>query len=470
MTSSRVAVAVVAAVGLATLGAACSSGDTAGTVPVPGPVPPADARSGGDITVFDATTAAFSRSPSTLDADSRRAFAVGNSFFHADWVVAPANAEGRDGLGPVFNAHSCSSCHVRDGRAEPPDASGPPGLVIRLSVPGTAEHGEPQPEPNYGEQLQDASIPGVPAEGTFTVTRTEIGGTFADGTPYTLEQPTYRIDGNFGPLADDVMLSPRIAPAIVGMGLLEAVPDEVLLALADPDDADGDGISGRPNMVWDVDAERLVIGRFGWKATQPTIRQQVASAFQGDHGLTTSLSPEQPCEAIQVDCVAAPSGGEPEIGDVTLDRVTFYSRTLAVPARRAVDDRAVLTGGETFAALGCSSCHTPTLRTGDADIPGLSNQDFHPYTDLLLHDMGEGLADGRPEFEASGTEWRTPPLWGIGLVEVVNGHTRFLHDGRARSLEEAILWHGGEAEAAQHAYVSLSADERAALIAFLQSL
>jgi CxxC motif-containing protein (DUF1111 family) len=266
------------------------------------------------------------------------------------------------------------------------------------------------------------------------------------------------------------MVSPRIAPAVMGVGLLEAVPAGDITARADPDDSDGDGISGRPNQVWDPVAEAMALGRFGWKAGQPTVRAQAAAAFVGDLGITSTLHPDQPCTAVEADCAAAPDGGMPELDDNKLDRVTFYNRTLAVPARRDVTDVAVQAGAQNFAELGCSSCHTPTMSTGDDDIPALAQQEIHPYTDLLLHDMGSRLADDRPEFAASGTEWRTAPLWGIGLVERVNGHTRFLHDGRARSLEEAILWHGGEAAAAQQGFRDLSATERAELIAFLESL
>jgi CxxC motif-containing protein (DUF1111 family) len=434
-------------------------------------MPPAVVESGGATTTFDVTTEAFARSAANLGTEDRAAFAVGNAFFNDNWVIAPGSTAGRDGLGPVYNALSCSGCHLHDGRAQPPSASSDsPGLLFRLSVPGEDRHGGPVPEPTYGGQFNDLSIPGVPSEGTVDIEHTSVDGTFADGTKYTLDRPSYQLNGALGPLAKDAMVSPRIAPAMTGVGLLEAVPASDVIARADPDDVDRDGISGRPNMVWDLDGDAVVLGRFGWKASQPSVRQQVAGAFQGDIGITSSLHPDQPCTIAETACVAAPNGGAPELDEHKLDRVTFYSRTLGVPARRDIDKPAVADGAKLFAGLGCSSCHTPTLTTGETDIPELAHQEIHPYTDLLLHDMGPDLADGRPDFGASGSEWRTAPLWGIGLVSVVDGHTRFMHDGRARSIEEAILWHGGEAAAAQLAYRDLSADDRAKLLAFVGSL
>jgi CxxC motif-containing protein (DUF1111 family) len=261
-----------------------------------------------------------------------------------------------------------------------------------------------------------------------------------------------------------------VAPAVFGVGLLEAVPEAHILAAADPDDTDGDGISGRPNQVADVVNGGTSLGRFGWKANVPSVEQQNAGAFHGDIGITSALFPDENCPPEQVACGSALSGGVPELDAAKLDRVTFYTRTLAVPARRDVGQPVTTEGQELFASLGCASCHLPELRTGESDIAALSNQVIHPYTDLLLHDMGPGLADGRPDGEASGSEWRTAPLWGIGLVDTVNGHTRFLHDGRARNLSEAILWHGGEAQASADAFRASPARARDALIAFLESL
>jgi len=280
-----------------------------------------------------------------------------------------------------------------------------------------------------------------------------------------------RIDQSvYGDLHEDVMLSARIALPMIGLGLLEAIPEATLAALEDPEDADGDGISGRRNRVWDVRAGETVTGRFGWKAGQPTLEQQNASAFNGDMGLATTLFPHSNCTPSQLECRRRPAGGEPEVSDEILDRVTFYARNLAVPDRRNADDPAVAQGMRLFAGSGCAGCHVPELETGDAEDPWLANQRIAPYTDLLLHDMGEGLADHRREFDATGREWRTPPLWGIGLTATVGGNAFFLHDGRARNLLEAILWHGGEAQAAREAVVAMTPDDRKALLAFLESL
>ena len=429
---------------------------------------------GGATTAFTVTRNAFGLPARNLEAGERRAFAVGNSFFRQNWVTAPASTEARDGLGPTFNALSCSSCHHLDGRGKPPDGpdDGERGLLIRLSVPGRdAVSGGPLPEPVYGGQLQDRAIMGVPAEGRLVISYREVAGSFADGERYSLRHPEYGFrDLAFGPMHPDTLLSPRVAPAIVGMGLLEAIPAADIRAAADPEDADGDGISGRVNMVWDARRGGMSLGRFGWKANQPTVEQQTAGAFLGDLGITSALFPGENCPDSQGECQAAPNGGEPEIGAERLGKVTLYTQTLAVPAMRGVDDPAVQRGARLFAAAGCAVCHTPMHVTGEHPVAALSGQVIYPYTDLLLHDMGPELADGRPDFGAGGQEWRTPPLWGIGLVATVNGHTLFLHDGRARGLVEAILWHGGEGAAARDAFKGFDQDARDALIRFLESL
>lgn len=455
--------------------AACSSGSSGSSGSTPKADDPAVgvARSGGEATVFDTSANAFAIAIPSLDRIERRAFAVGNSFFNDNWVTAPASTEGRDGLGPLFNAQSCSSCHFRDGRGKPPADDDDPerGLLLRLSVPGTGPHGEIVPDAAYGDQLQDRGISGVPAEGRISITTTKVRGRYGDGTPFTLVAPTYAVAGaGYGPLASGVQLSPRIAPAVFGVGLLEAIPAADVVARADPDDADDDGISGTANSVWDVRTQAMTLGRFGWKANVPTVEQQNAGAFNGDIGITSSLFPEKSCTAIQTACLAAPTGGDPEIDDQKLGRVTFYTRTLAVPARRDVDGPTVRDGEQLFRSAGCSACHLPTVETGPSDIPALADQTIHPFTDLLLHDMGPGLADGRPDGLATGSEWRTAPLWGIGLVDTVNDHTRFLHDGRARNLAEAILWHGGEAEPAKERFRKMSREDRDAITAYLQSL
>ena len=442
--------------------------------PEPTPIPLVLAAELGEATTaFTTTRNAFGLPARNLNTQQRRTFAVGNSFFRQNWVTAPASTKARDGLGPTFNALSCSSCHLLDGRGKPPDGpdDGERGLLLRLSIPGVGDHGAPLPEPLYGGQLQDRAIVGVPPEGEFIILYQEVPGLYADGETYSLRRPTYQLRGlNFGPMRPDTLVSPRVAPAVVGMGLLEAIPEAHIIAAADPDDADGDGISGRVNMVWDERKGGLSLGRFGWRANQPSVEQQTAGAFLGDLGVTSPIFPEENCKAPQADCLSAPNGGSPEIGVERLANVVMYTQTLAVPAMRDFGDLQVKHGAELFVQAGCAMCHTPQHSTGPHELAPVSNQTIYPYTDLLLHDMRPELADGRPDFEANGQEWRTPPLWGIGLVETVNGHTMFMHDGRARNLTEAVLWHGGESAASRDIFKSFTKEERDALIRFLESL
>lgn len=429
---------------------------------------------GGDTTQHTRGRNSFSLPAANINRHDLRVFFFGNKLFNTNWVIAPASVKKLDGLGPTFNRVSCSGCHLRDGRGQPPEKYGDEllSMLIRLSVPGRNEDGGPKPHPAYGDQLNDRAIPDVPAEGKVLIETTEIPGQFEDGTPYSLAAPSYHFsDLAFGPLGSDVMISPRVAPAVIGLGLLEAIRNEDLKALADPDDADADGISGRINHVWDQAKKSVEIGRFGWKSNVASLMHQDAAAANGDMGLTSTLFPVENCPSVQTACRAAPTGTGVQLSDKFLKKLTLYAQTLAVPARRHADEADVLAGEKLFSAIGCGGCHIPTFVTGKhPDLDILSNQTIHPFTDLLLHDMGDGLADGRPDFEATGTEWRTAPLWGIGLVESVNNHTRFLHDGRARSIEEAILWHGGEAKAAKEKYRALDKPERQQLLAFLNSL
>jgi CxxC motif-containing protein (DUF1111 family) len=429
---------------------------------------------GGATTVVDRSPQAFSRPAANLSAERSAAFFVGNSFFKTNWVIAPASTGTRDGLGPLFNAPSCSSCHLNDGRGRPPVADDEPflGLLLRIGMPAGPDGSGDRPDPVYGDQIQTQAIPGVPREGTPRMHYEEVVGTYTDGTPFQLRRPQYRLeDPGYGPFASELRISPRVAPAVIGAGLLENVPDATLLALADEHDRDADGISGRPNRVRGSDGAGAALGRFGWKAGQPTVEAQVAAAFVGDIGITSTIHPEENASAVQHEASRRPSGGSPEIDAETLDFVTFYTRTLAVPARRDPDAVEVRRGQELFRTVGCAGCHIPRLETGVAPaFPELSRQVIHPYTDLLLHDLGAGLADGRPEHDASGSEWRTPPLWGIGLLPTVSGHSDLLHDGRARDVAEAILWHGGEAQRARDAFAGLDARDRAALVAFVEDL
>ncbi len=441
---------------------------------------PGEALSGGSTTVMKFDQNAYSMPSANLAPMRRLDFSVGNSFFRNPWVIAPASTTARDGLGPLLNTNACQNCHIKDGRGHPPapDATSAVSMLVRLSIPAGPEHAEVvrergiAPEPSYGGQLQDMAIPGVAPEGKVRLRYSTEQVRFADGTEVELRRPEIELnDLAYGDMHPETRMSLRVAPPMIGLGLLEAIPEEALLANVDPDDRNGDGISGRPNRVFDQTSRQTVIGRFGWKAGQPSLNQQNADAFFNDMGLSTSLFSGNSCTDRQTECRAMPDGGEPEVSDDILAQVLFYTRNLGVPARRNVDDPQVLAGKTLFHRAGCQSCHVPQFTTAaDAAEPELANQLIRPYTDLLLHDMGEGLADDRAEFEANGREWRTPPLWGIGLTQAVSGHTQFLHDGRARNLLEAILWHGGEAEKARQIVLGYDQNERTALLSFLESL
>ena len=445
---------------------------------------PGEARSGGSATVRKTDQNAFSMPSANLPPSRRVDFSVGNSFFRSPWVIAPSTTTARDGLGPLFNTNACQGCHIKDGRGHPPTADdvNAVSMLVRLSIPDAPAYAKVieqlgvVPEPVYGGQFQDMSVPGVAPEGKVRVDYTAVPVRFKDGTEIELRKPSLNITQlGYGPMHPDTRFSARVAPPMIGLGLLEAIPEEAILANAEAQAKANKGISGRPNRVWDDALQKTVLGRFGWKAGQPNLNQQNVHAFSGDMGLTTSLRPVDDCTDAQTACKQAPSGngpnGEPEVSDNILRLVLFYSRNLAVPARRDVSAPEVLAGKTLFFQAGCQSCHTPKYTTAaNAVEPELANQVIRPYSDLLLHDMGDGLADHRSEFQASGRDWRTPPLWGIGLTQAVSGHTQFLHDGRARNLLEAVLWHGGEATAAQQQVLSFNAEQRAALLAFLNSL
>ena len=410
-------------------------------------------------------------------------FLRGRAHFNRPWVIFGLTG-GDWGLGPTYIADRCSACHAGGGRGAPPTARDEQlhSMLVRVSVPGNGANGAPKPHPHYGDQLQNRALRGqsietlhayapVPAEAELYLDWEEHSVAFADGELVRLRKPKLRIEQlAFGALGADVMLSLRNAPPIFGLGLLEAVPEETLLDLAARQRAIG--LNGRPNYVWDAIDQRRTLGRFGWKANQPSVRQQIAVAAWGDMGVTSTLFPRQNCPDVQTLCYREVPGNDPELADSQWDELELWTLGLAVPARRNWDDAQVQRGARLFETAHCAHCHVPTLITADmyARLPQLSKQTLHAYTDLLLHDMGEALSDGRPDFEAGAHDWRTPPLWGLGLSEVVNGHAALLHDGRARNAVEAILWHGGEALAAREAFKHMSKAERAALIEFLQAI
>ncbi len=431
---------------------------------------------------------ALSQPSANLSFADKERFSLGNGIFRKDWVTSPSSTQASDGLGPLFNSRNCQACHIKDGRGHAPLSPGADAVsyLVRLSVPPNEEQARliaagalaAAPDPVYGLQLQDNSAAGLVPEGRVHIDYEDVPVALSDGETVTLRKPTLTIDKpGFGPFASGLMRSGRIAPAMSGMGLLEAIHDADIMAHADPDDKDGDGISGRPNLISDGKGG-LLIGRFGWKAAQPSVEQQTAHAFAGDMGLSTPILPDNSgdCTEAQPDCRAMPNGAQERYGDTevpqdVLDLVVFYSQNLAPPVRRGFDRPDVLAGKAAFYQAGCPVCHVPKYVTSrNAAHEAQRFQLIWPYTDLLLHDMGPGLADGRSEGLADGSEWRTPPLWGIGISHKVSAEAGFLHDGRARTLQEAILWHGGEAQKARDAYIALPKAERDALVKFLESL
>ncbi len=419
--------------------------------------------SAGDATTFNRTSSAYEDAPPNLTAQGIEDHDLGDEAFEEAFVLTPGHENA--GLGPVFNNASCVGCHIRNGRGMPE-----PGQLL-LRVTDTTALDDLQksamdkverlknapPVRGLGNQVQDFSVVGTTPEANVEILWKEEAGSYGDGMPYRLRSPQFNVtlpDGD--PLPDTVAVSPRIPPHVYGLGLLEAIPEADILALADPDDQDGDGISGRPNRVWDVVKQELTLGRFGWKANAPNLLQQSAEAYVNDMGITNSLFPAE--------------DGSTEIDDATLVAAAAYSQTLAAPARTLMDDPQVMRGEKLFSDASCVACHVSTFKTGKHKYPSLENQDIHPFTDMLLHDMGEGLADNRPDFEANGQEWRTPSLWGVGLAQTVLPYSGYLHDGRARTFEEAILWHGGEAENSKLAFDRMPKADRDALVRFLQSL
>lgn len=426
-----------------------------------GPVPESDALSGGDMTVFDTTSTAFEQPAPTLTAGELATHDEGDEAFAQVFTA-------ENGAGPHLNNPSCEGCHLADGRGELP-AQGAPlvSMLLRISVPGATNNGGPAPVPQFGDQLQPIAVGPVPREAEVSVMYTYSDGRYGNGERFELRRPVFQLLNPHAPLPASLLVSPRVAPPNFGLGLLEAVPRREIEALADESDRDGDGISGRMNIVFDVIERRPALGRFGVKANTASLRQQSAGAFNGDMGLTTSVFPAENCEGVFAACARHPT----EISEDLLKAVTFYVQTLSVPARRNINDPRVRLGQALFKAIGCGDCHTQTLRTGElAGVPSASNQVIHPYTDLLVHDMGPGLADDRPDFLAGGREFRTAPLWGIGLTTVVNPKASFLHDGRARTLSEAILWHGGEGQRSREIFRLLPQRLRGSLLEFVGSL
>lgn len=415
---------------------------------------------------------AYSQPVRPLSAEENLQFQLGRGLVRQSWIISPAEDRNIAGLGPLYNRNSCIACHAKNGRGFAPD--GPEesmrAMLVRLSMPGKSLEGGPLHHPLYGDQLQEFGAPGVDAEGRAHLHYKESEVSLNGGERVRLRKPIISFSNlTYGPLPDNLQTSARIAPAIYGTGLLEAIADSTLLALeAEPKPGK---IKGRLNRVWSMEQQRQVIGRFGWKANVATLREQTAIALAGDMGLSSHLFPHGNCAAQQTACQQAPVSGTPEITTAQLDQMEFYQLALAAPAPRHQDQPLVQRGSALFQQAQCAACHRPEIKTGDFPrLAALGQQTIAPYTDLLLHDMGPELTDHRPDFAASGSEWRTPALWGIGLAKQVEPNTGFLHDGRARTILEAILWHGGEAEAAKEVVRAMTPEEREALLSFIESL
>ena len=383
------------------------------------------------------------RPGSSLTNEQRLDWAVGRSFTHKPWVSAPATTTARDGLGPWLNANSCLACHPGNGQGQLPENG--PGLVLRLPI-----------DSPLGSQLQDRALPGFSAEGRIHWQET-LNGALRARRYTVIDQPTLAV-------------SARLAPELRGVAALDQVRDADIVAWADPDDLNGDGISGRPALLPanEESGKARQLGRFGWKAAQPSLAEQIAQAFAEDMGIDSSLRHSRRCDdpslpPLQQQRCQRASGAAPgedvEISEKLFNAVLLYFRGLSIPTATATLHPA---GKRLFHALDCAACHRPSLPLGDDAI--------QPYSDLLLHDMGEGLADTVAEGGAEGHEWRTAPLWGLGFRSRDPDNTRLLHDGRAGTIHEAILWHGGEATASVQRYRQLSAQDLNDLIRFLQEL
>jgi len=493
--------------------------------------------SGGETTTFDASESGhgFSTPAPNLSDANLALHLEGDVSFETAFTTAP-NTEhpDLDGLGPVFNNADCNSCHQRDGRNSTPmvqagkdriKLGSEAGLFLRISKTpaepctlGTKanDYCAPIGVPNFGGQLfhrgvlkarpdWEDNLFGGQADVYLSYETKQV--TYPDGSSITLKKPLFAVENPYDApgetlnsanvtselLQDDVLMGWRNGLPIFGLGLLEAIPEADILALVDIDDADGDKISGRANLVFDAvkaqagDPNPVSLGRFGWKANTPSVRVQSLGALRGDIGITNPLFPDESIVGTALhDSYLTRTGftdtgedesGAPEASAEFSDSVVFYAETLAVPARRNIESLDVREGARLFEQLNCTGCHKASFVTkSTGNIGGLpmaealKGQTIYPFTDMLLHDMGDELADGRPDFLANGNEWRTRSLWGIGLTQTVNPQAGFLHDGRAATLEEAILWHGGESEQSRDDFMALNQSEREQVVDFLMSL
>ncbi|RYZ89830.1 MAG: hypothetical protein EOP04_05760, partial [Proteobacteria bacterium] len=400
----------------------------------------------------------YSQSSLNIAPKDMQGFLEGRSLFHSNFTSGQHTETGIDfsperlakqkGLaGPALDASACASCHAHNGSfsAEEKDR---PTHVLKIAKADGSAHDE------FGLQIQKSELAKATQLKITNETKVE---TFADGTKVTLTAPKYTMAG--------AQISARIPQMVYGLGLLEGVSESDIASLV-PCVVPSTGVSGKLSEAIHPKTGRKALGRFGWKAGKISLEHQISEAALLDLGVTTPLFPSESCEKTGK-CGA----GTPELAAEDVDRLLTYMRTIAVPVQRNVKDERFINGEKVFAKLNCTSCHLPTSYTDNKHpIEKLRGQTFHAYTDLLLHDMGEALSDGKAENNASSSEWRTPPLWGLGLMKIVNGQLLLLHDGRAKSYEEAILWHGGEASAMQAAFRALPKDDRDDLYFFLESI
>lgn len=405
-----------------------------------------------DATVWftqDRGLRALSHARGGMDHSDTDQFALGQSLFSKPWVEAPAATRARDGLGPLYNANSCSSCHqnLGGGKAVGPVTGIDRSLVIRLNA-----------DPVYGSQIAINAIHGVKFEAVVGADFEISTFAYADGSRVSLRRPYFRLENlNYGPLHPKTRLGPRRAPMLVGLGLVEQIPARQILELADPEDRNNDGISGKSNRVWSKQRDSWMLGRFGWKAGSSGIVDQTAKALIDDMGLTSPLYAAESCTDRQIQCRNSYVSENPDVPWQRLDAIGFFLRHLKAPKSNLP-----IGGAHLFEQIGCEACHRSGYRIGKLTV--------NPYSDYLLHDMGPALADGSQTADAGPAEWRTAPLWGLGLAKILNPNAGYLHDGRAATLEESILWHGGEAESARRAFAALARDQRRQLISFLKAL
>lgn len=421
------------------------------------------------LTAFDESSQAYTHEFSGLNTEQQYLHDLGDKFFGQTFVTSPAPKFG--GLGPIFNNVSCQRCHTNEGRGFPLNER--PGFqttFLKVASLGEDIHGGPMPLEGFGIQIQDQAIAGVEPEASFNIQWETKEIKLSDGEIVYLRKPAIQIKQSYIPFPTEYLSSLRMARPNYGMGLLEAIEGNSILKNQDIQDADGDGVSGKANYVYDPISKSIQLGRIGWKAGVPNIKTQVAKAFNEDIGVTSSLFPLKNAWG-QTQMSKISNTSKLDVADSVIHAVAFYMKSLTVPARRNIADLDVIQGKKIFQQIGCNKCHVQYHNTKvDVTFPQLSNLIIQPFTDMLLHNMGPDLADNLSEYLANGNEWRTPPLWGISLTKKVNGNQFFLHDGRARTLLEAILWHGGEAEAVKSQVIQMSKSDRDKLIKFIESL